>query len=188
MRKGIAVNSNNENRHDDIDARRKRESGVALLFSMLLLFLLATLAFSSMDTVMRDAQIVGAKKSSERALQMAEAGVADALDFLYNTYDTHTNPPEVGQTVNMANYGGFGGSFDKQGHEVVEADYALVPGTAITMRGLGEPCMVSSDFKFSYGIWDIEVQGTSGDGLSTSAIHISVLKCQCVDINGCGDS
>lgn len=175
-----------ENGNKPIDRNRKRESGVALLFSMLLLFLLVTLAFSSMDTVMADAKIVGAKKSSERSLQMAEAGVADAMDFLYSTLNTTATPPEVGDEIDMVRYGGFGGSFAMQGHEATDSNYALAPGSVIAMKGIGERCDVSSDYKFAYGIWDIQVQGSSGDGLSTSGIHISLLKCQCISIQGCG--
>jgi len=187
MKKGMAVNSNHEIRPSAIEARRKRESGVALLFSMLLLFLLATLAFSSMDSVKRDAQIVGAKKSSDRALQMADAGVADAMDLLYNRY-APVSSPEIGDTIDPAIWGDIDGSFVRQGNESRDHLYALAANTIMTMRGLGEPCNVSSDFDFNYGIWDVQVQGFSTtDALSRSTIHISVLKCQCISINNCGD-
>ncbi len=161
---------------------RRREEGIALMLAMLLLFVLATLALSSMDMAMQDSQMVGSKKSSEASLQMAEAGVADALDFLYNRYDP-IDVPEVGTEIIVSQHGGFGGTFAKQGSfEQADGEYGLVGN--IKMVGLGEPCM-TADPAHHYGVWDIEVEGISGGGRSESAVHFAALMCQCTDIRGC---
>jgi hypothetical protein len=165
-------------------ANATRESGVALILTILMLFLLATLAVSALDTTMKDAQIVGAKKSSEASLQMAEAGVADALDFLYNSYNP-VNLPEVGETIDVSLYGGFGGSFAALGsHSTDVGTFGLASGTNISMIGLGEGCM-TADPSHHYGVWDIEIEGGVGGGRSQSTIHIGALMCQCTDILGC---
>jgi len=161
----------------------KRQAGIALMLSVLLLFILATIALSSIETTMKDAEVVGAKKTSEASLQMAEAGVADALDFLYNSYDP-INTPEIGETIDMVSYGGFGGSFDPQGsYEVEGGSYGLAGGTDMTMASLGEPCL-TADPAHHYGVWDIQVQGVSAGNRSVSTIHFSALICQCTDATG----
>jgi hypothetical protein len=162
----------------------RREGGVALILTILMLFLLATLATSAIETTMRDAQIVGAKKSSEASLQMAEAGVADALDFLYNTYNP-VNVPEIGDDIDMSTYGGFGGSFAALGSYSTDTGaYGLETGSNITMVGLGESCM-TADPAHHYGVWNIQIQGSVGGGRSRSTIHVGALVCQCTDILGC---
>jgi hypothetical protein len=164
--------------------RSSREGGVAMILTILMLFLLATLATSAIDTTMKDAQIVGAKKSSEASLQMAEAGVADALDFLYNTYNP-VNVPEIGDNIDMTSYGGFGGTFASQGSYSSDTGaYGLESGSDISMVGLGEGCM-TADPSHHYGVWNIQVQGSIGGGRSQSTIHVGALVCQCTDIRGC---
>lgn len=58
--------------------RRKRQGGVALFVSMMLLVLVSGLAFSALETAMRDQQISSIQARKRLSLQAAEAGVAAA--------------------------------------------------------------------------------------------------------------
>ena len=169
----------------------KRQSGVALMLAMVLLFVLALLALSSMETMMRNAQVIGAKKSSEMSLQMADAAVAQALDFLFNAYDP-IDTPEIGDTIVLAPYasteyvsdGEFKGGFDPQGsYETAGGTYRLA--TSISLVAMAEPCLTLVP-SHHYGVWDIQVEGVSPSGKSVSSVHVSALVCQCTDPLGCG--
>jgi len=58
--------------------RRKRQGGVALFVAMMLLVLVSGLAFSALETAMRDQQISSIQARKRLSLQAAEAGVAAA--------------------------------------------------------------------------------------------------------------
>ncbi len=161
---------------------RRAERGIALLISMIMLFILATLALASMDMAMRDAQVVGAKKSSEAALQMAEAGVSEVLDYFYNTYDP-VDYPGPGTTVDIAE-ANIAGTFAQQGaYESGTGSFDLTG--EMSWVGLGEGCMMT-DPPHHYGVWDVTVQGVAPGGQTSSIIHFSLLKCQCTSPTGCG--
>jgi len=152
---------------------------------MVLLFLLAMLGLSSLESAMTDGRVVGAMKSSEASLYMADAAVADLLDFMYNTYRP-VSTPEIGDKIDVSKYGGFTGSFGPQGaYETKSGTYRLEPGTEIKLVAIGEDCMQGSARLFNYGVWDVNVEGSSGGGKSTSRIHFSALVCQCTDPLGC---
>jgi len=166
-------------------SNKRRESGVALLLAMVLLFLLAMLGLSSLESAMTDGKVVGAMKSSEASLYMADAAVADLLDFMYNTYKP-VSTPEIGDEIDVSKYGGFAGSIGPQGaYETKSGTYRLEPGTKIKLVAIGEDCMQGSTRLFNYGVWDVNVEGYSGGGKSTSRIHFSALVCQCTDPLGC---
>lgn len=163
-------------------ALRKGERGVALLVSMLMLFILVTLAMASMDLARRDAQMVGAKKSSEAALQMAEAGVSEVLNYFYNTYDP-VDYPGPGTTIDIAT-ANIAGTFVNQGmYEISSGSYDL--RGQMSWVGKGENCMTTEP-SHHYGVWDVTVQGVAPNGQTTSTIHFSLLKCQCTSPTGCG--
>ncbi len=169
----------------------KRQSGVALMLSVFLLLVLAMLALSSLETMMRNAQVIGGKTSSEVSLQMADAAVAQALDFLFNAYDP-VDTPEIGDKITLAAYstteyvsdGEFKGGFDPQGsYESEGGTYRLA--TSIELVAMGEPCLTLIP-AHHYGVWDIHVEGISPGGMSISTVHASALVCQCTDPGGCG--
>jgi Tfp pilus assembly protein PilX len=62
----------------------KREGGAALLVTVLLLALMDVIGLASLDTVMRDRQMTGFQNQAQTALYAADAGVADALDTVWN--------------------------------------------------------------------------------------------------------
>jgi hypothetical protein len=168
-----------------LESKKRRESGVALLLAMVLLFVLAMLGLSSLESAMTDGRIVGAMKSSQASLYMADAAVADLLDFMYNTY-RYVSTPEIGDEIDVSRYGGFSGSVGPQGaYEKASGTYGLAPDTKIKLVAIGEECMQGNARLFNYGVWDVNVEGYSGGGKSTSRIHFSVLVCQCTDPLGC---
>lgn len=88
---------------------RRRESGSALIVTVMLLLLLGVIGLSALDTVMRDQQVAGFQNRSTAAFYAAEAGLAEAKDeirsrgwlqargetFDFNTYAT---PGEIGDS------------------------------------------------------------------------------------------
>ncbi len=59
---------------------RRRESGSALIITVLVMMLLGAIGISALDTVMRDQQVAGYQNRSNTAFYAAEAGVAAAKD------------------------------------------------------------------------------------------------------------
>ena len=61
---------------------RRRESGSALIITVLVMLLLGAIGISALDTVMRDQQVAGYQNRSSTAFYAAEAGVAAAKDLV----------------------------------------------------------------------------------------------------------
>ncbi len=61
---------------------RRRESGSALIITVLVMLLLGAIGISALDTVMRDQQVAGYQNRSSTAFYAAEAGVAQAKDLV----------------------------------------------------------------------------------------------------------
>jgi hypothetical protein len=61
---------------------RRRESGSALIITVLVMLLLGAIGISALDTVMRDQQVAGFQNRSGTAFYAAEAGVAVAKDLV----------------------------------------------------------------------------------------------------------
>lgn len=61
---------------------RPREGGFALFITVMLLLMLASLAFAGLETVQRDQQVAGHMNRKRMALQAADAGIAKALETL----------------------------------------------------------------------------------------------------------
>lgn len=71
--------------HDATSKQRKREQGLALLATVLLLLMLASLGLASLNVVERDQQVAGHMNRKAIALHAADAAVAKALETLQNT-------------------------------------------------------------------------------------------------------
>ena len=71
---------------------RRGERGVALLASVLLLLMLASIGMASLNVVEKDQQVAGYLNRKAIALQAADAAVAKALETLDQT-GTPTVPP-----------------------------------------------------------------------------------------------
>ncbi len=63
-------------------AMRRRESGSALIITVLVMLLLGAIGISALDTVMRDQQVAGYQNRASTAFYAAEAGVAQAKDLM----------------------------------------------------------------------------------------------------------
>jgi hypothetical protein len=61
---------------------RRRESGSALIITVLVMLLLGAIGISALDTVMRDQQVAGYQNRASTAFYAAEAGVAVAKDLV----------------------------------------------------------------------------------------------------------
>jgi hypothetical protein len=61
---------------------RRRESGSALIITVLVMLLLGAIGLSALDTVMRDQQVAGYQNRSSTAFYAAEAGIAAAKDVV----------------------------------------------------------------------------------------------------------
>lgn len=64
---------------------RRRSGGFALLMTVMLLMMLASLAFAGLETVQRDQQVAGHMNRKRVALHAAEAGIAKAMETLNQT-------------------------------------------------------------------------------------------------------
>jgi hypothetical protein len=73
---------------------RTREDGFALLMTVMLLLVLASLAFAGLETVQRDQQVAGHLNRKRIALNAADAGIAKGLETL-----TLTGTPVVPTTT-----------------------------------------------------------------------------------------
>lgn len=61
---------------------RRRESGSALIITVLVMLLLGAIGISALDTVMRDQQVAGYQNRSSTAFYAAEAGISAAKDLV----------------------------------------------------------------------------------------------------------
>jgi hypothetical protein len=61
---------------------RRRESGSALIITVMVMLLLGAIGLSALDTVMRDQQVAGFQNRSSEAFYAAEAGVSAAKDLI----------------------------------------------------------------------------------------------------------
>ena len=75
---------------------RRRESGSALIITVMVMLLLGAIGLSALDTVMRDQQVAGFQNRSSEAFYAAEAGVAAAKDLIRQSVFSPTD------TVNFA--------------------------------------------------------------------------------------
>jgi Tfp pilus assembly protein PilX len=64
------------------DRRARRESGSALLVTVMLLLMLGLVGLAALNTTTRDRQVAGFQNRKRIALYAAEAGVAEALETL----------------------------------------------------------------------------------------------------------
>ncbi len=70
---------------------RGRDGGFALLMTVMLLLMLASLAFAGLETVQRDQQVAGHLNRKRMALHAADAGIAKGMETL-NLTGTPTVP------------------------------------------------------------------------------------------------
>lgn len=135
-----------------------RERGIALITVMMILALIATLAISSMETVMRDNQIAAVQMRNRVAFQAAEAGLAVALASM-----TSSTAPTLVQT----DIGVVGD------YPVGQPSFQLNPSVATPIENLGSQPMPGMGLningngpKFQLQMWKIHVEGSEPRGMT----------------------
>lgn len=149
------------------DARRKRQGGVALFMAMMVLVLVSGLAFSALETAMRDQQISSIQARKRLSLQAAEAGVAAAqATVAQGAQIPDINLTQLGDAaiypLGQPSYGP-----DTSGSPPVQnlgADAAS--GMNLRIDGNAAP-------RFQIQLWRIRVEGTEPLGI-VSRIETSV--------------
>lgn len=153
--------------HESIRERRRREGGVALLMSMMILVLVSGLAFSALETTMRDQQISSVQARKRLSLQAAEAGVAAAQASVAMGAPTpDVNLTQLGDAatfpLGQPTYGP-----DTSGPDAVtNLGTSAVNGMNLRIDGNGAP-------RFQVQLWRVRVEGTEPLGI-VSRIETSV--------------
>jgi Tfp pilus assembly protein PilX len=145
------------------------EAGVALLVTILMLVLLATVAFAALNTVARDREVSGNTSRSEASLAAADAGVAAALKVLRAdpTASSLARGACLASPVPSATLGN-GSSY---GPDTTAA-------CSIRFAGWGDSCMPGNDetYRYEYRVWDIRAQGTAAGG-SVGRVEVTAGRC-----------
>ena len=135
----------------------RREQGFALLMTVLILLLLTSLGFASLNIVGADQQVAGYLARKKLALQAADAGVAKALETLQTT-GTPTVP-----TTDLADSSVFphGQPRFREDPNVTPAidnlGLGALPGFNLAIGQNGTP-------QFQVQYWKINVQGEAPGG------------------------
>lgn len=147
----------------------KREEGVALMLSVLLLIAVSGLALSTMQTVASDGMVAGFQNQEQMAFYAAEAGIADARDIVRNIGDRDELPaypadfPDSGTPTMLAT----AGDYETGQQPVYFAD--PTPADPIAYVGEGATCiegcnMTIGGLKYNHTKWQINVVGQSPSG------------------------
>ena len=153
--------------------RARRESGAALLISMMLLAAMALIGFASLNTVMRDREVVGYSNQGQSALFGADAALAASLDVIrlnivgvaITAGECLTSGVPSGTMPNGVSYG----------------PDSTASGN-ICMLGAMEPCTeVDSSIEqgqpiYMYTLWNLRTQGTAPTG-ATARIQATAERC-----------
>ena len=149
--------------------RSKREAGVALMLSILLLIAVSGLALSTMQTVASDGTVAGFQNQEQMAFYAAEAGIADARNVVrgMGSKDERPNYPADFPTQGAPAVLATAGDFQTGQQPIYYAD----PNRAdpIEYIGKGRRCMEGCNAtwggpKFFHTKWQIDVIGESPSG------------------------
>ena len=160
----------------EIQNRRRRERGAALLVAMLMLALMGLIGFASMDTVMRDRQVAGNLSLSQNALYAADAGVAAALDLLRTEIVTAALSP--GDCLNSV----LPNSTPLPNTNGSSYGPDTTAGNQICMLASAEPCseldasIEQGQPIFLYTVWNIQTQGLAPGG-ATARVQATAERC-----------
>jgi len=168
--------------------RSRRQTGSALLVSMMIMALMGVLALASLDTVMRDRQVAGFQNRGQTALYAAEAGVSAATGLIRQSGPD----PSLG----VPGLQGFNPAFPTDaaprqlgGGTASDPSFYAEPGEqAIRYLDSGDNCWsgnVAGAMSQNIGtsnpiwrdaLWDVRVQGQTQDG-TASTIQAVVTSC-----------
>lgn len=149
------------------DDRRRRSGneGFALFITVMLLLMLASLAFAGLETVQRDQQVAGHLNRKRMALHAADAGIAKALETLSQT-GTPTIPTTQLGDASLYPHGRPSYEADTSDGAAVETlGTGGVPGFNLQPNQNGSP-----QFQMQY--YKIRVQGNAPGG-STARIEFA---------------
>ncbi|MEB2343674.1 MAG: hypothetical protein OZ948_02935 [Deltaproteobacteria bacterium] len=152
--------------------RLRRESGSALIVTVLLLVLLGIVGLAALDTVQRDQQVAGFQNRSRLAFYAAEAGVADAKNRLRDVWSTDATVafPDSSTPVVMGD-----SSLFPHGQPSYYADPLAAAG--IEYLDAGAPSVGGGHDQRLGGssrvntLWRIRVEGTAPGG-TTSRLEV----------------
>jgi len=139
-------------------AARPREAGIALLASVLLLLMLASIGLAALNVVERDQQVAGYLNRKALALHAADAGIARALGTLAATGTPTVPATSMGST---ALYPGGQPSYRTDttaADPIKKAGTGSLPGYQIGGAGGGAVAPYSIQY------WKIRVQGEAPGG------------------------
>ena len=140
------------------DRRRSHaEGGFALLVTVLVLLLLISLGFASMNVVERDQQVAGYQNRKKLALHAAEAGVAKAMETIRTTGTPSVPVTQLGDA-----------SMYPHGRPAFRLDpTAANPNEVIGTAGLGGMNLAvgqNGSTSFQVQFWRIRIQGEAPGG------------------------
>ena len=162
-------------------AMNRRESGSALIITVLVMMLLGAIGLSALETVMRDQQVAGYQNRSSTAFYAAEAGVAAAKDVVRRNVLSGTErlsfvdkatPVLLGDTYLHPNGQPLYYGDPEPGEDAIQSlDHSLkVPGAAGSdmRQGMGPSWN-------NFALWKIRVAGQTPDG-AVSKIEVVTLN------------
>lgn len=149
--------------HSRLARRSRKEGGVALLVSVMMLVLMGLLGLASLDSVMRDRQIAGYTSRARSALYAADAGVAAALDMVRTApLPTALTPgdciTQILPTTALPN----GTTY--QPDTTAATNNVCMLASADPCAELDASIEVGSGSVFLYTLWDMRIQGQTNDG------------------------
>ena len=140
------------------NVNRRREGGIALIISMLLLVMMSIIGIAALDTVSIDQQVAGFQSRKRTALYAAEAGVAAAI-YTLQTGGTPVVP--VNQTLS-----------DTATHPHGQPSFGPDPDVANPVQSLGVGSMSGMNLQIGQGgaskyqmeFWRVHIMGQEGGG------------------------
>ena len=148
----------------------RREGGIALVLSILLLIAVSTLALSTMQTAASDGTVAGFQNQEQIAFYAAEAGIADARAVVRNMGERAQVPDYPGDFPNAANPETLSNAAMFVGDQpIYYADPNPPTAAPIMYVGEGAPCtegcnMTLGGLKFNHTKWQVNVVGESPSG------------------------
>jgi len=150
---------------------KKREQGVALMLSILLLMAVSGLALSTMQTAASDGTVAGFQNQETIAFYAAEAGIADARAVIRNMGERAQVPnypaefPDASNPAHLSAAVEFGGA----NQPIYYADPNPPAAAPIMYIGEGEQCtegcnMTLGGLKYNHTKWQVNVVGQSPSG------------------------
>lgn len=152
-----------------LERARRRQSGAALLVTMLIMIALGLLGVSTLNAVMGDQQVSGYQARSRVALHAAEAGISDVQAKLNGAAAPTIDPADLGDS-SLYPHGQPSYGPDPAVGAPVE-DLGAVGAQGMNLRiGAGGP-------RYQVQFWKLNVQGTApGGSISRVEAAVGVLR------------